>query len=62
MIPYDGDTGLPEVYQYIIECKNELKNYDKNKKFCAKNYTSKKSNELFKKPYEIKSNRSNTII
>jgi len=55
LIPYGGDTGLPVVYQYMIECKNELKKYDKS--FCEKNYTSKKTYELFRKPYEVRSKR-----
>ena len=55
LIPYGGDIGIPETYQFIIECQNEFKNYDK--KFCSKNYTSKKTYELFRKPYEKKSKR-----
>ncbi|CAF0936516.1 unnamed protein product [Brachionus calyciflorus] len=41
IIPYGGDKRLPVVYQFMIECQNEFKNYDK--KFCEKNYTSKKT-------------------
>ena len=54
LIPYGGDEP-PGVYQFMIDNKNEFKNFDKE--FCEKKYTSKKIYELFRKPYEIRSKR-----
>ena len=41
LIPFGDDKEIPEVYNYMIECQNEFKNYDKI--FFKKNYTSKKN-------------------
>ena len=55
LIPFGDDKEIPKVYHYMIECQNEFKNYDKI--FFKKNYTSKKTYEFYRKPYEIKSKR-----
>ena len=60
LLPYGGDEGLPEMYQVIIDSQNEFKENDRN--FSRKNYTSKMTYELFRKPYEKRSKRESEYI
>ncbi|CAF1017144.1 unnamed protein product, partial [Brachionus calyciflorus] len=55
LIPYGGDINIPKYYEYMIECVNEFKSYDRLFLQKRTSFTSKNIYKIFRKKYEKRS-------